>query len=215
MHALAFERVEIARERGDQRLAFAGFHLGDGALMQHHAADQLHVEVTLPQRTLGRLAHGGEGLNQEIVELGAIGDLGAEFVGARAQGLVRERGDFRLQRIDLRHPRLVALQTAIVGGAEDLFGEASEHSNDPSNDACAPPQCGRLSAEHKKRRPRSPEMRRNPGTFRKDRICEHFSARGIRAGRRLVNAPGFGARRGDCLRVATSRRRRSRSAGSP
>jgi hypothetical protein len=33
------------RQRGDQGLALAGAHLGDLALVQHHAADQLHVEV--------------------------------------------------------------------------------------------------------------------------------------------------------------------------
>ena len=48
--ALAGERVEIDRQRGDQRLAFAGPHLGDGALVQHHAADQLDVEMALAER---------------------------------------------------------------------------------------------------------------------------------------------------------------------
>jgi hypothetical protein len=67
MHALAGERVEIAGERGDQRLAFAGAHLGDRAFVQHHAADELHVEMALAERALGRLAHGGEGGRQFLV----------------------------------------------------------------------------------------------------------------------------------------------------
>ena len=66
--ALAGQRIEIDRERRDQRLAFAGLHLGDVALMQHHAADQLDVEMALAERALGSLAHGGEGGNQNIVE---------------------------------------------------------------------------------------------------------------------------------------------------
>ena len=45
MHALAFERVQIRRQRRDQRLAFTGAHLGNTSLVQHHAADQLHAEV--------------------------------------------------------------------------------------------------------------------------------------------------------------------------
>jgi hypothetical protein len=52
MHALAGERVEIDRQRRDQRLAFAGLHLGDRCLqVQHHAADQLHVEMPLAEAT--------------------------------------------------------------------------------------------------------------------------------------------------------------------
>jgi hypothetical protein len=53
---LPVERVEIDRQRGDQRLAFAGLHLGDLALMQDHAAHQLHVEMALAERALRRLA---------------------------------------------------------------------------------------------------------------------------------------------------------------
>ena len=68
VHALAGERVEIDRQRGDQRLALAGLHLGDLALVQHHAADELHVEVALAERALGGFAHGGEGGNEEVVE---------------------------------------------------------------------------------------------------------------------------------------------------
>src|SRR3990167_1983333 len=36
VHALARERVEISRGGGDQGLAFAGAHLGDGAVVQDH-----------------------------------------------------------------------------------------------------------------------------------------------------------------------------------
>ncbi len=61
MHALAGERVQINGERRDQRLAFAGLHLGDRAFVQHHAAEQLHVEMALAEGTLSSFAHGGEG----------------------------------------------------------------------------------------------------------------------------------------------------------
>ena len=43
--ALAFERIQVDGQGGDERLAFAGLHLGDFAVVQDHAADQLHVEV--------------------------------------------------------------------------------------------------------------------------------------------------------------------------
>src|SRR6187455_296246 len=55
MHAASGEGIEIDRHGGDQRLAFAGLHLSDAALMQHHAANQLHVEMTLAERALGGL----------------------------------------------------------------------------------------------------------------------------------------------------------------
>ena len=84
MHAFARERVEIDRERRDQRLAFAGAHLGDGALVQHHAADQLHVEMALAERAPRRLAHRGEGGREQIVERLAGGELVAELLRAGA-----------------------------------------------------------------------------------------------------------------------------------
>ena len=126
--ALAGQRVEIDRKGRDQRLAFAGLHLGDVALMQHHAADQLNVEMPLAERTLGRLAHGGEGGNQEIVERLAGGEFRAELGGAGFQRLVRQRGDLGLQRIDGVDAGLISLHPPVVGGAEKLAGERADHA---------------------------------------------------------------------------------------
>jgi hypothetical protein len=36
--------------------------------VQHHAADQLDVEVALPERALAGLAHEGEALGQDVAE---------------------------------------------------------------------------------------------------------------------------------------------------
>ena len=52
VHALAFQRIEIHRQRGDQGLALAGAHLGNLTAMQHHAADQLHIEMPHAQHAL-------------------------------------------------------------------------------------------------------------------------------------------------------------------
>ena len=54
LHRLA--RRYMIRERAGQRLALAGAHLGDGAAVQHHAADQLDVEMALAEGALGGLA---------------------------------------------------------------------------------------------------------------------------------------------------------------
>ena len=75
VHALALERVQVAGQRGDQRLALAGPHLGDLALVQHHAADELHVVVAHPERAPARLAADRERLGQEVVERRAVVEL--------------------------------------------------------------------------------------------------------------------------------------------
>ena len=72
--AFAFERVEIGGQRRDERLAFARLHLGDLAAMQHHAADQLHVEVPHVEHAAAGFADDGKGLGQQVVERLAVGD---------------------------------------------------------------------------------------------------------------------------------------------
>ena len=78
MDALAGQRVEIDRERRDQRLALAGPHLGDLAAVERDAADHLDVVMALAERALGGLADRREGFGQQIVELGAVGEPLAE-----------------------------------------------------------------------------------------------------------------------------------------
>ena len=64
--AAAAEGVEIERQRGHERLAFAGLHFGDGAAVEDHAAQQLHVVVTQARGALAGLPHGGEGLGEDL-----------------------------------------------------------------------------------------------------------------------------------------------------
>ena len=86
--ALAGERVEHDRERAGERLALAGAHLGDLAVVQDHAADQLHVEVAHPHRAPADLAGERERLRQQLVErlasscarVAQLGELLAELV---------------------------------------------------------------------------------------------------------------------------------------
>ena len=84
VNALAFERVEIGGQRGDERLAFAGLHLGDRAAVQHHAADQLHVVVPHVQHAAAGFADDGERFGQEVVERLAVGEARAELGGLGA-----------------------------------------------------------------------------------------------------------------------------------
>ena len=125
--ALARKRIEIAGERGDQCLAFAGAHLGDAALVQDHAADQLNIKVPLPKRALGGLAYGGEGWREQIVEGFARGQFGAEPRCASAQVFIRKFRDLRLKGVDRGDFRDISLETAVVGGAKQPARERTEH----------------------------------------------------------------------------------------
>ena len=85
MHALAGERVQIGRQGRDQRLALAGAHLGDLAVVQRDSADQLHVEVAHFERALGRLTHDRKRLGQQVIERRTFADALLELVGLGAQ----------------------------------------------------------------------------------------------------------------------------------
>ncbi len=125
--AAAGERVEVDRKRGDQRLAFAGLHFGDLAFVQDHAADELNVEMTLAQRALGRLAYGGEGRHQDVVERFAVRQLFSEIVGPRAQRLVGERLKLLFERVDRGHAGPTGADPSLIGGTEQLAGDGADH----------------------------------------------------------------------------------------
>ena len=66
--AFAFERIQICRQRRDQRFSFTGLHFGDPALVQNDAADELHVEVPHVQDAFAGFAHDGESFRQNVLE---------------------------------------------------------------------------------------------------------------------------------------------------
>ena len=98
--ALAFQGVEISRQRGDERFAFAGDHFGDVAAVQDHAADQLHVVMPHAEIAAAGLAADGEGLDQQVVERFAGGQPLAEFGRLVLQFVVGHRLVFGLQGAD-------------------------------------------------------------------------------------------------------------------
>ncbi len=67
--AVAGQRVQVRGERRDERLALAGPHLRDLALVQRDAADQLDVEVPHLQRAQRGLADERERLGQQRFEV--------------------------------------------------------------------------------------------------------------------------------------------------
>ena len=129
---LPSERVEVAGQGGDQRLAFAGLHFGDLALVQHHAADQLHVEVAHVEEAAAGFADHGEGFDQEVVERGALGDFLLEFDGFGGQVDVGELAKLRLEFIDGRHRGQHGFDFALVFGAKDFGQKGINHVEDPN-----------------------------------------------------------------------------------
>ena len=127
MHALAGQRVQIGRQRGDQRLAFAGLHFGDAALVEDHAADELHVEVAHAERPHARLADEGEGLRHEVVELPPVLDLLLPLRDELRELLVPERLHPRLELPDAGNERAELLHLALVLRADDVLQEVVHH----------------------------------------------------------------------------------------
>ena len=127
--ALALQRVEIAGQRCHQRLALAGAHFGDLAAMEHDAADHLHIEMAHPQHALARLAHGGKGLGQDVVEGLALRQLAAQLIGLPGQLGVAQRLQRGLESGDLLDDLVERLDVTVVGRTEQVLGERAEHNN--------------------------------------------------------------------------------------
>jgi hypothetical protein len=110
VHALAGQRVEADGEGRGQRLALAGLHLGDVAAVQHHAADELHVEVAHAHGAPAGLADDRERLVQQVVErLAVLGAL-AQRGDALPELVVALELELGLVGVDARDALLVQLE---------------------------------------------------------------------------------------------------------
>ncbi len=95
VRTVAFERVQVERQRGHEGFAFARPHFGDLALVEHDPADHLNVVVAHLHLPPGDFAHHRERLGQDVVQSCAVlepgdefGGLGPELVVAQALHLV-------------------------------------------------------------------------------------------------------------------------------
>jgi len=88
VRALPGQRVEVERQCGDKRLALAGAHLDDVALMEQRAAHKLHVVGTQPDGATRCLAHERVGFRQHIVKVCPRGHAVFQFGRAVAKDLV-------------------------------------------------------------------------------------------------------------------------------
>ena len=121
VRAAAGERVQVERLGGDERLALAGLHLGDVALVEDDAAHQLHVEEADADRALERLAHRGERLEEELVEVLAVLDPLLELDRLRGELGVGQLLEVGLERADVLRLLQQALAAPALAEAEDLF----------------------------------------------------------------------------------------------
>ncbi len=123
MHAVARQRVEVAGERGDERLAFTGLHLGDLAVVEDHAADELHVEVAHAERAHAGLASDRERLDLDVVERLAVLDALAELDGLVREVAVAERLDRVFDLVDANDAALVDTNLLALTQSEELLEE--------------------------------------------------------------------------------------------
>ncbi|MEI2787357.1 MAG: hypothetical protein V9E93_00585 [Steroidobacteraceae bacterium] len=126
VRALAGQRVQVGRQRRDERLAFAGAHFGDLAVVQHHAADQLHVEVAQSEGAARGLADDRERFGQEVVEGLAGRKLLAELDGPGGKVGVGKGLQGGLERVDLPDEAVVLTDESLVATAENA-GEPISH----------------------------------------------------------------------------------------
>ena len=125
--ALAFERVQVHGESGDQRLAFTGLHLGDLAAVQYGAADELYVEVPHIEHAAAGFAADGESRDEQVVELGSVGDLLLEFDGLGGPLGVGELLRFGLEVVDGGDERAHLLYFALVRRPENFRENRVDH----------------------------------------------------------------------------------------
>ena len=131
------KRIEVNRQGGNQRFTFAGLHFSDLALVQHHATDQLHVEVAHLQHAPTRLARHRKRLGKDLVQhqlqltvllvgvldcIHALADAPPEFFCLGLQLLIAELLRLGLERIDALHQRHNPLDFPFVASAKN-FGD--------------------------------------------------------------------------------------------
>ena len=88
--------------------------------MEHHAADQLDIEMTHFQHPLAGFAADREGFLEQGIERLAVGDALFELRRLGLQLGVGEFLDDSLERIDLAYGLLILLEQSRVAAAKNL-----------------------------------------------------------------------------------------------
>ena len=89
--------------------------------MQEDAPLELHIEGPQAEGALGGFAAVGKGFGQDgIKAFTAVLHAFLQFCGLGLDRIIAERGEFRLQCVDLRHQRTNGLYLAVIRRSEDL-----------------------------------------------------------------------------------------------
>ena len=124
VHAMPRKGVQICGQGFGDGLSFAGFHFRNAALMQHDAAQKLHIEMPLSNGALRRFPHDRKRLRQKVIERFARTEPRLEFRSLCAQGLVRKRMHFRLKAVDALHLRHQLFHPAFARVAKQFINKA-------------------------------------------------------------------------------------------
>ena len=127
MHAFAGQGVQIGGQGGGVGFALAGFHLGNAALMQADAADDLHRKQALAVHAPYGLAKRGESVGQNLVQRFAVLQAGLQFRGFGLQLLVCQGLAGILQRKHFIGNLLQTPDLGVVALAKQFF-ESFHHS---------------------------------------------------------------------------------------
>ena len=117
----AGEGVEVGGEGGHQGLALAGLHLGDAALVENDAADELHPVGLHAQHPPGGLPAGGKGLGQQVVQALAVLVAVLEFLCLGLELFIRQGGVLPVQGLDLIDDGSDGFDFPLRVGPEELF----------------------------------------------------------------------------------------------
>ena len=97
--------------------------------MQHQAAEQLNIEMPLPERPFCRLADCCEGFGQNVVETLPGFQALPELIRLCRECSVVERQKLRLESVHRIDSLLQTLEYPLVFRAEEGFGECAEHAD--------------------------------------------------------------------------------------
>ena len=120
VNAFAGQRIEVGRQGRGQGFTFTGTHLGDAAIVKHHTAQQLDVEVAHAEYALTGFANDGESFRDQAFQRFAFFQARAEFSGFRFQLVIREFFHRRFHAVDDIDDFAHTTQRTVVTAAENL-----------------------------------------------------------------------------------------------
>ena len=127
VHTAAGQGVQVGRQGGRQGFTFTCLHFGNAVGVQHHAADQLDVEVTHAEHTAGGFTDGGERFRQQLLQCFALLQTLTVLGGLRLQFLIGQCLELRFHRIDLFYNFAQSLERSVVPAADNLGEQCANH----------------------------------------------------------------------------------------